>query len=115
MAVHGRKNYTVDDIFDAVMPIAERSNVKSVFVSTPKKRLFQPQRFDVIYYPYPEFTLEDKVRMDSIPSMFPPGICTVYETMFDRVRRDSEDYKEGVIEQSVRSRDLWMVLPTTTS
>lgn len=78
-----RKKYTADEVLDIIMPVAERSHVLSVYVapSSKKKRY---SKFGVAYNPDADFDLEDYKRMQAVSEMFPPGVCTMYQSFWDR-------------------------------
>lgn len=85
-AMHRGKIYTSDEVIDAILPVAKESNIISIYVQIPKVRWPRQRQIDILYYPSPEFTLEDQYRMESIRNMIPDVVVVLYQSMFDRVR-----------------------------
>lgn len=76
----GRDTYTLDEIKEKVVPIAQASHVEYLYVLPPEKH---PEKgryesVNIVYYPGDGFTDADFHRMETIYSMFPPGRCSVY-------------------------------------
>lgn len=80
------KEYTSDEVIDRILPVARQSHVISIYVQIPKVRWPRQRQVDIMYFPSPDFTIEDQFRMDSIKDLFPDVVVVLYRSMFDNAR-----------------------------